>query len=770
MNVRLSNRSLLNILALALVGISLVLLVDAIAGASPPKIKTDFGGATVDISADKAWSLFSGDCLTIRWNLERIKSIYIDGQGKIGWGEIEYCPSYGAASPQFEISAQNGTLQVFTLDIHYLPTELLICLLFLAIILSFSLALYYFCSHQLDKPFPIRVSLLLALAVAAIGCLLAFATDIFSVRQVLRSLGEMFGNPSWQLFGLVLAGIIYIPLLAQSVRHGIKVKARHDFVVIVGFLVFLLLLYLPFGIESIGHWEEWVFNAYLEGRPSRVSTELVSRFWILVPNALAYIITPDSFVGYHLVNLLMFWGKMILFYGILRNLKLAPLLAFMTTVLFLVYPVNSGLMSLRSFGYTFNILSLLAAVFLTLSYLEHSNRVRLLGIWLALLFNVASAEIAYVLIVIIPILWWWRRIRWSRRNFNLTVIWYLFPAMKIAYLLALILISHDFYGSHLFDNSERSAEAFIEMFSHYAGVLSDVIHHTFVSGWQNALISLGQNEWIVSTVCTMVLCGAIAAYLAHRTSENCFLSVRRLGIATGGGLLLVLASVGVLMWLERYNSDLWRMYVYVPIGAAIVVLSLLILVTVPISKIRVRKAIMIGLWLLLMLPAYSRLILQHEHYQNSANKKTKILLQMVEQASAFNPEANVIMLTDRGYRELAENHIHELWTNMLDGAFYVLYQDGHPRSAILCSLEPYCTVGDTAMGKFRLIGAADYSKIVFFRLHDDLTVELLRDLPPELSSAQNGSYDPDRLIDTSAPLPPRAITMLVAATPAVADT
>ena len=224
------------------------------------------------------------------------------------------------------------------------------------------------------------------------------------------------------------------------------------------------------------------------------------------------------------------------------------------------------------------------------------------------------------------------------------------------------------------------------------------------------------------------------------------------------------------MWLEGYNSDLWRIYLYVPIGAAIVVHSLVGLVMAPISNIRVRKAIMIGLWLLLMLPAYSRLILQHEHYQNSANKKTKILLQMVEQASAFDPEANVIMLTDRGYRELAENHIHELWTNMLDAAFYVLYQDGHPRSAVLCSIDDYCHVHDTAMGEFRLIGAADYSKIVFFRLHDDFSVELLRDLPPELSSTQNDSYDPDRLIDSSAPLPPRAITMLGAATPAVADT
>ena len=108
--------------------------------------------------------------------------------------------------------------------------------------------------------------------------------------------------------------------------------------------------------------------------------------------------------------------------------------------------------------------------------------------------------------------------------------------MKIAYLLLLILISHDFYGSHLFDNSGRSAEAFIELFSRYAGVLRDVIHHTFLSGWQNALISLGQNEWIVSTVSTMVLCGAIAAYLAHRTSANDFPSMRRLGIVNRRGI------------------------------------------------------------------------------------------------------------------------------------------------------------------------------------------------------------------------------------------
>ena len=258
----------------------------------------------------------------------------------------------------------------------------------------------------------------------------------------------------------------------------------------------------------------------------------------------------------------------------------------------------------------------------------------------------------------------------------------------------------------------------------------------------------------------MVLCGAIAAYLAHRTSANEFPSVRRLGIATGGGLLLVLASVGVLMWLERYNSDLWRMYVYVPIGAAIVVLSLLTLVTVTISKISVRTAFFIGVWLLLIIAGFSRLLTQHQHFVNSANGKAKVLMQMIKQAPAIDPEAYIILLTDRSLDELEALGLFELHTNSLDAIYYVIYEGVRPQIAFMCFEDKNCNVRDTPLDEFLLQRDADYSNIVVFRLLDDLSVELLRDLPPELSSAQNDSYDPERLIDTSAPLPRRALTML----------
>ena len=252
----------------------------------------------------------------------------------------------------------------------------------------------------------------------------------------------------------------------------------------------------------------------------------------------------------------------------------------------------------------------------------------------------------------------------------------------------------------------------------------------------------------------------IAVYLAHLTRASMFPSWRQTLIALGIGLLFVLPSVGILMWLERYNTELFRLYIYVPVGAAISTIGLLILLSAPVTNLGFRKIILICLWLLLILPAFSRLLTQHDHFVSSANEKAKVLMKMIKQAPAIDPEAYVILLTDRSLDELEALGLFELHTNSLDGFYYVIYEGVRPQIAFMCSEDKNCNVRDTPLDEFLLQRDADYSKIVLFRLLDDLSVELLRDLPPELSSTQNDSYDPERLIDTSAPLPPRAITML----------
>ena len=273
------------------------------------------------------------------------------------------------------------------------------------------LAIYYLWRPRLIAPVSSRTALLALLSLTFISLVLGLSeTDL--VTNVLGIIHRRFREPYWQWVGLLLAASVYLPLMVQAVRA--KWKQRHfaDLIVCGTFFAFVFLLFLPFGFNSIGHWEAWGYRAYLEGQHSQnVAYELATRFWVMVPHLLATIIGPDSFVGFHLVHLLIFWAKLTLLYGILRKLKVAPLHAFLTTLLFMIYPVNSGLISLRSLPNQFSIMALLAAAYLILDYRNNGSRLRLLGVWLGLVFNVVTNETAYMIILVIPLLWLWGKPR-----------------------------------------------------------------------------------------------------------------------------------------------------------------------------------------------------------------------------------------------------------------------------------------------------------------------------------------------------------------------
>ena len=100
---------------------------------------------------------------------------------------------------------------------------------------------------------------------------------------------------------------------------------------------------------------------------------------------------------------------------------------------------------------------------------------------------------------------------------------------------------------------------------------------------------------------------------------------------------------------------------------------------------------------------------------------------------------------------------------MFDSAIFMMYQEGRPVVAFLCMFSENCGSSDINISSDFLASGDDFSDIVMFRLYDDLRVELLREVPPELRDLNNLNYDPDRLIDTSAPIPPRALTLLASA-------
>jgi len=240
-----------------------LLLVLVIAATPAPFIEAEFGGASVEIAADRAWALWPGDCVTITWDLEGIHSLYVDGQGKIGWGEMMYCPSTDASSPVFDITAENGQLRAYELNIRYLPAAVAQSLQLLLLISPFLVAAFYLVTLRMTDPIPLNASPVLALLALLFFLALVQTAQAYTIGSLLGGLGNIFATRAWQSFGLVLAGLVFIPLVFEYCSRGIRKKLRADLLVIATFFVFILLLYLPFGFDSIGQYDEWISRAFL---------------------------------------------------------------------------------------------------------------------------------------------------------------------------------------------------------------------------------------------------------------------------------------------------------------------------------------------------------------------------------------------------------------------------------------------------------------------------------------------------------------------------
>ncbi len=562
------------------------------------------------------------------------------------------------------------------------------------------------------------------------------------------------------LLGILLGIAVYAPLLWRYARARLGGAARTDWLAVAGCFLVVFLLYLPFGFDSSGHWEEWIIHGYTEGGTlSFYVTEAVSRPWVMVPHTLAYLISSDSFIGYHLVNFAQYAGRMALLYIILRQLGVAPLYAFLTAILFMVYPVNDALMTLRRLPKNFSVLTLLLSTALFIDYCKTPRRLTLLGVWLGLLFSVNSNETGYALILIVPPLLWLRDRRFSWRRLNLSAIWYIVPAFKLASVLLLLANARDFYQSGLLSAPSDPGAPGVSVFDTIFEVLGLVYPQSFVHGWADALATLAENMWWPPTLAILALVALFSWHCIRNGESDEAPTIPQIALSLAAGLALVFAAVGVLMWLPLYRHDPWRMYLLVPVGAAVSAVSLILLLASPIRAGLRRNAAVLGLCLLLMAPAVSRLFLQHHHFNESARAKAHVLYQVLEIAPKLAPGTQVALVTDMGHAALRARGVFDLLHNdMLNSALYALYQADASEYAYFCHSIDQC--GDFS-GDETIFDAPDLlARTLVFALQDDLSVDLIADPAAYLSIDQAPPYELGALYEAEAPLPPRASTML----------
>ena len=207
-----------------------------------------------------------------------------------------------------------------------------------------------------------------------------------------------------------------------------------------------------------------------------------------------------------------------------------------------------------------------------------------------------------------------------------------------------------------------------------------------------------------------------------------------------------------MIWFEDYSQDLWRLYIYVPGPAAIALFSLIALGASRIPRERYRDPAIIIVCLLFTVPAVSRLILQHEQFVVGANNKKRVLQQIVQIAPEMARETRVLVLSDMPGEIRLSKHIEEMKSNMIGGALYVIYGGGVSGLGSMCLSVENC---------FPIVNWADHlSDTLVFRLHDDLSLELVSEPKTIFKEFRGLTYDVTRLYNPDAPLPQRAYTML----------
>lgn len=136
---------------------------------APAVIETDNAGGHIYFSANRQIILNQGDCVTLRWQVDRISAVYLNGQAQIGSGEVPFCLT--GEIPTLRVIFQDNSEQIYTLNIlTLLPSPLT----WLAAILTIIVVGLHW--HHIQPLFrqPARLAALIALLILMAGLLITF--------------------------------------------------------------------------------------------------------------------------------------------------------------------------------------------------------------------------------------------------------------------------------------------------------------------------------------------------------------------------------------------------------------------------------------------------------------------------------------------------------------------------------------------------------------------------------------------------------------------
>ncbi len=525
-------------------------------------------------------------------------------------------------------------------------------------------------------------------------------------------------------------------------------------------------LWLPFGLNVLGIREEWISRAFFADglNPAWGGAELVTRPGVLPMLAAAHYPTPGSYVSYNLVHAAFFFGKGILFYLLLRRLLPGgALIALLAAALFIVYPADAGLMTLRATHIHGAVFFYLLALYLLVRYWDRPRPATLVGMWLALGISASAYEAGYALVAVSPLALVWLEKRISRRVVRVALLWYLPPLAALANLAyhmfaQPLTIQNRVLDAGIAAGGREGTSLLAEM----ASGTAVAFERHFALGWQQAASLITHNSLYTAlggAAAALVFAAALLTRPAASQEEaprSAGWWGRWAGLLIALGAALVFLGIAVYLPTTRRYVD-WRIYYYSSAGAAIAVSAAAMLLS-RLAGQRAAYTVFSLLMSALIGLSVVRTLHQHAAFRDVGRAEQYVLGSIAAQAPGLQRPAHFFLLQTGPERVDVGMLDSTPWTAQTALAF-VYDNYGWVKGLHFCDPDP-CEF--TPAGVYT--GAAGehipYSDILVFTASSMAGIALLDALPAALVAAEHTTaYNPAALIDPAVSAPARAYTL-----------
>lgn len=427
-------------------------------------------------------------------------------------------------------------------------------------------------------------------------------------------------------------------------------------------MIVVSLLWLPFGFGMVGHIEEWdilsLFTRhgvfFFAGEDSPLASHRL-RPLTAAPNAIAYLLTPDSYVGMHLLQM----GALILKgvagayvgYWLLRSRTYSVLLG----LLVIVFPADTMQLSFRSYHINWSVgLGLAGVAGLLYAYDQREaglRRAMVLALISAISLGIA-VQIYEVALIFVPfpyLLLWVRSglrgtIRTSLKHLPVTLAWATSVAVCLAYIYWVL--SHgSTYQSSVVGGQSATGQMIKERL--VAFVLTGM-GRSLIGGWWDAIMILivEYRNYMYAVVCALTIGLLLAA--ASSKDRRALQSEPSSPVGTALSLRtltagLVMTGLGYLPFLSSpaHLAISQRTFLFSTFGAALVTVSVLALFSAGRSR---RLTVAAGTALIAL--GLTTQMNQFHHYQLISDNERKVLSSIVTALPNITPTTNVVILDD----------------------------------------------------------------------------------------------------------------------------